>query len=97
MFAMADIASSFVTYDMGGASEFSFGYIPAQNTSEINAGIETMQEKQLIVDIAIAGLQMDSGYGLVCSDHGIKIPDSQNYFISPSAGANTTEKYYSSI
>ena len=49
----------------------SFGQDQAQSTAELNTGIEMSRDNQLIVDIAIAELQMDSDFGMICGDGAI--------------------------
>jgi hypothetical protein len=77
------------------ATMFSFGQ--AQNMSDQNTGNESIHDKQLLVDIAIAELQMASDSGMVCSNGGINISDSQSCFAAPSIGLNPTEEYKNAV
>jgi hypothetical protein len=63
-----------------GLSQFSFGQ--PQGMVELSASIEANREKQLIVDIAIAELQMELDSGMICNNGSINISDShsQNCF-----------------
>jgi hypothetical protein len=77
------------------ATMFSFGYTHSE--PDTNTGNETIQDKQLIVDIAIAELQMESDSGMVCNNASIIVSDSQNCFATPSFGVNPTEEYKNAV
>ena len=72
------------------ATMFSFGQM--YNMTEQNVGNETFSDKQLIIDIAIAELQMETSSGMACNNGGINISDSENCFAAPSVGLNPTEE-----
>jgi hypothetical protein len=64
------------------------------STSELDISIGNNKDNQLIVDIAIAELQMDSDFGMVCSDYGVKVSDSHSSFVASSIGNNPIEDQY---
>ena len=69
---------------------FSFGQLygaPQQNYDN-----DSIHDKQLIVDIAIAELQMESDSGMVCNNSGISNSNSLNYFTAPSVGINPIDE-----
>ena len=72
MSAIAALLSNDATDGIGGMSSFSLSsyFNQPHGTAELNTDIEMNQGQQLIVDIAIAELQMDSGSGMVCSTAG---------------------------
>jgi hypothetical protein len=73
-----------------------FDFAEALNKMGLNVGVENNKESQLIIDIAIAELQMDSGIGMVCNDNGMKISNTQSSFnfISSSIGTIPIEEQY---
>jgi hypothetical protein len=77
-----------------GLSQFSFGQPQGMVELSASASIEANREKQLIVDIAIAELQMELDSGMICNNGSINISDShsQNCFAASSVGVNPTEE-----